>query len=108
MTVESFEPWEGALPCPFCGGAAQLILTEAGHEGSGITSAACVVCSKCDAGGPMFEPVARDVPIEIGRRVALRKWNKRGSAQGAEWKLSRIAAVLNSTYPGGELREAGE
>ena len=91
--------WEVMLPCPFCNGAGKLLSNEAHHKGSGIGASAVVCCSRCGAGGPVVEP-EDERPIAAIERHATRLWNKRGSHQGAEWKLRRIAALLNSEFSG--------
>jgi len=39
-----------------------------------------------------------DLAEETIARHALRKWNRRGTHQNANWKLQRIAQVLGSDY----------
>lgn len=73
---------------------------EAYHKGSGIGAYACVVCMRCGAGGPTVESGDIERPIEAMERHATRLWNRRGSHQGAAWKLRRIAQILNAEFGG--------
>lgn len=75
-----------------------MLSGESYHKGSGIGSNACVICTRCNAGGPVVEPVNEERPLEAIERHAIRLWNRRGSHQGAEWKLRRIAQILNSEF----------
>lgn len=92
------QDWRALLPCPFCDGAAKLLSSSMlDHPEWG--SNACVVCTRCGAGGPCVEPGGYR-PVEAMERHAIRLWNRRGSHQGAEWKLRRIAALLNTEFGG--------
>lgn len=60
---------------------------------------ACVVCKRCGAGGPCIEPEDMRPKAQIERQAA-RLWNRRGTHQNADWKLRRIAQLLNSEFAG--------
>lgn len=84
-TLRPANDWSALLPCPFCSGKAKML--------SSNGSSACVVCERCGGGGPLIES---DEEIEIKEHRAARAWNRRGNMAGAEDKLKKIAAVLNS------------
>lgn len=92
--------WRAMLPCPFCSGKAALLVVECLHD-KGYASSACVVCEGkgCNAGGPSIEPRER-VTLEAASRIAIAKWNRRSAHQSADWKLRRIAQILNSEFVG--------
>lgn len=92
--------WRVMIPCPFCDGAPKMLANEAYHKGSGIGSDACVVCSRCGASGPVVEDRNIERPLSAIERHAIRLWNRRGTHQGAEWKLRRIAHILNTEFGG--------
>lgn len=98
MTDLVSHSWDAVLPCPFCNGRGKLLISESLHKGSGECSSACVACDSCGAGGPVFEPRNAIVNIEAGARIAIARWNRRGQHQNADWKLQRIAQILNSEY----------
>lgn len=90
--------WDALLPCPFCNGAAKM-LSAAMVSFPDIGSNACVICTRCGAGGPCVEPADMRPLLHVERHAA-RLWNRRGSHQSAEWKLRKIAQLLSSEYPG--------
>ncbi len=91
--------WKVMLPCPFCDGEAKM-LSSAMLSVPNVGSNACVICSRCGSGGPVVEPVNEYRTLEAIERHAVRLWNRRGSHQAAEWKLRRIAQILNSEHAG--------
>jgi hypothetical protein len=58
----------------------------------------CVICEneKCGAAGPMIGGNGEYMKKDLMEKIAIKKWNKRGNLTGAELKLRRIAAILNS------------
>lgn len=88
--------WDAILPCPFCDAPGQL-LSSSMLSMPQFGSNACVVCSRCGAGGPVVEPTDYR-PLQQVERQAICLWNRRGSHQNAAWKLQRIAQVLGSDY----------
>lgn len=85
------------LPCPFCNGAAKILTCEAYHRDSGEASACAVICTRCNAAGPQIEPPTPRPCADVERH-AVAKWNRRGNVAGAEWRLQRIAQILNARH----------
>ena len=64
---------EKLLPCPFCGGEAELI-TGAHRDGGYIENCACVRCKKCGARSYEFHECV--TPDEV-QGYASETWNRR-------------------------------
>jgi hypothetical protein len=103
-TPKAPEPsWRSILPCPFCGGRGKVLTSRIGYAESEHASSSCVICEdkSCGAGGPVVEPKEL-VLVEVAERIAIAKWNRRSQHQNADWKLRRIAQILNSEFAGAE------
>ncbi|WP_414555703.1 hypothetical protein [Stenotrophomonas forensis] len=87
--------WLPILPCPFCNGPGRLTVSFCVFNKEQATCA-FVDCPRCGAAGGTVERA--DLPEDGIARHALRKWNRRGTHQNANWKLQRIAQVLGSDY----------
>ena len=99
MPLAKPEPWQVLLPCPFCGARAAFLDSVSMHADSGVLSSCCVICTSkaCGADGGMIEP-REPAPTDVMHRRAAAKWNRRSTHQSADWKLRRIAQILNSTF----------
>ncbi|GEM_PF-3201079 len=87
--------WTPILPCPFCDAPGRLTVSFSLFNPD-LASCAFVDCPRCGATGGVVE--RSDLAEETIARHALRKWNRRGTHQNANWKLQRIAQVLGSDY----------
>lgn len=85
------------LHCPFCNSAARLFSIERYHKGSGIADSVFVECTRCKAAGPFVESGADRQLTDVEKQAAA-LWNRRGRSQSADWKLERIARILNSNF----------
>jgi hypothetical protein len=92
------EDWTAIMPCPFCSSPAKA-LTCMAHSDKTKAISSCVICEnrKCGAAGPMVGDDHEYHDKEVLEKRAIKRWNKRGNLAGAETKLRRIAAILNST-----------
>jgi hypothetical protein len=91
------EDWTAIMPCPFCSGPGKL-LTSTFRSDPDIGESSCVICEnpKCGAAGPMIGGNGEYLKKDVMEKRAINRWNKRGNLAGAETKLRRIAAILNS------------
>jgi hypothetical protein len=91
------EDWSAIMPCPFCSSPGRL-LTSLFSSDKTKAESSCVICDnpKCGAAGPMVGDDFKDHDKELLEKRAINRWNKRGNLAGAETKLRRIAAILNS------------
>ena len=90
---------EGLLPCPFCGGKAEIIHIEDGENAGG----SCVCCTQCFASSNMEFEFKENFVSNWNRRSHLEK-GAAPPASVAEGALAEIAAERRVARPGGTLR----
>lgn len=68
MTTHKGEREEALLPCPFCGGDAEIVHIEEGENAGG----SCVCCKRCNA--------SSNVEFEFKENF-ISNWNRRSSSK---------------------------
>lgn len=67
---------DGLKPCPFCGGAAEIIPHSLTGKFS-VIRATCQTCYSHHHNGVVLHEDAKDHQIESARAIAVQQWNQR-------------------------------